>query len=264
MASNQNHIIDLYGDGMYEDNRAAQSRANSIEFHYTKKCIDPYMTMDSTVAEIGCATGYYAMHFADKCKSYHGIDIVPDNIAVFQKKVRDRKLENVKAEIGDATDLRALEDDHFDIVLVLGPMYHLPEKERGLVMRESKRICKPGGIIVFAYINKTGAYVQACLDWKEIYPNRKGNEYVLRKGTDDQRPGVFYFTMPEEIAETAAGYSLTILRNVGVDFKFNAEYINNMPDGQFEAWMEISDMMCGSESCTGLSNHALLVCRKPV
>ena len=264
MASNQNHVIDLYGDGAYEDQRAAQSRADNMEFYYTKRCIEPYITADSIVAEIGCATGYYAMHFADKCKQYHGVDIVPGNIEVLQRKIRDRKLKNVSAEVGDATDLRALGDDHFDIVLVLGPMYHLPKEERELVMRESKRICKPGGIIVFAYINKTGAYVQACLDWKEIYPNRKGNEYVLRKGTDDQRPDVFYFTMPEEMAQTAALFELEVLRNVGVDFTFNAEYINSMPEDQFEAWMEISDLMCGSESCTGLSNHALLVCRKPV
>lgn len=264
MASNQDHIIELYGDGTYEDTRASRTRAGNMEFHYTKKCIEPYMTADSTVIEIGCATGYYGMHFADKCKRYHGVDIVPGNIEIFQKKIRDRNLENVKAETGDATDLRAIGDSQYDIVLVLGPMYHLPEAERELVMRESDRICRKGGIIVYAYINKTGAYVQACLDWKEIYPNGKGNEYVLRKGTDDQRPDVFYFTMPEEIAETAALFGLTVLRNVGVDFKFDMEYINNMTEDQFQAWMEISDMMCESESCTGLSSHALLVCRKPV
>jgi len=264
MASNQKHLIDLYGDGTFEDNRASQSRASSMEFHYTKKCIEPYMNADSIVAEIGCATGYYAMYFADKCKQYHGFDIVPGNIEVFQQKIRDRKLDNVKAKVGDATDLHMLGDNHFDIVLVLGPMYHLPPGERAMVMRESTRICKAGGIIACAYINKAGAYLQACLEYKEIYPNLDTNEYVLGKGTDDQRPDVFYFTMPEEMAQTAASSGLEVLRNVGVDFIFNPEYINNMPPDRFDAWMELSDLMCESESCTGLSNHALLVCKKPV
>jgi len=264
MASNQDHVINLYGDGAYEDQRAEHSRADNMEFHYTKKHIEPYIHADSIVAEIGCATGYYAMHFSDKCRQYHGVDIVPGNIAVFQEKIRERKLENVRAEIGDATDLRGLGDQRFDVVLALGPMYHLPKEERERVIRESKRICKAGGIIVFAYINKAGAYVKACLEYKEIYPNQKTNEYVLRKGVDDQRPDVFYFTMPEEMAKTAALSGLTVLRNIGVDFTFDAEYINGMPEDQYAAWMELSELMCGSESCTGLSNHALLICRKPV
>jgi 2-polyprenyl-3-methyl-5-hydroxy-6-metoxy-1,4-benzoquinol methylase len=263
MASNENLVVGLYGDGSFEDMRASRSRADGLEFHYTKKLIGAYIDAESTVIEIGCATGYYGMYFAGRCKSYLGIDIVPANIDIFNEKIKKSGLKNIQAQTGDATAL-AQKDGSFDVVLVLGPMYHLPPDERDSVMKESKRVCKRGGVIAFAYINKVGAYVKACLneEWKHIYPNLRTNDFIFRQGTDDERPGLFFFTMPEEIERIAAGHGLTVLKNTGVDFTFNAEDINNMPEEQFAAWMEISDWMCSSPSCTGMSNHALLICRK--
>ena len=62
--------------------------------------------------------------------------------------------------------------------------------------------------------------------------------------------------------EIAVEHGLTVLKNIGVDFLQNSGIINNMTDEQFEAWLELSDFMVNSPSCTGLSCHALLICRK--
>jgi len=85
---------------------------------------------------------------------------------------------------------------------------------------------------------------------------------VLIQGIDDVLPDVFFFTMPEEIEQDAAANGLTIVQNAGVDFTFNASDINNMPDEKYAAWIEVLDYMFKRKSCTGISNHAVLVCRK--
>ena len=82
------------------------------------------------------------MFLLDKCKTYKGIDITPEHIELFNEKVRKANIKNITAEIGDATNLRNVENDEYDIVLVLGPMYHLPKNERNLVFLEAKRVCK--------------------------------------------------------------------------------------------------------------------------
>ena len=41
-----------------EDNRATQSKADSIEFIFTKKLLEKYINKQSNVIEIGCGTGY--------------------------------------------------------------------------------------------------------------------------------------------------------------------------------------------------------------
>ena len=263
MASNAELVRQKYADPSYEDGRAERSRAAGFEFHYTKKHLTPYIIPIDHVVEIGCATGHYGMHFASRCKSYTGVDLSPANIGEFRRKIAEAGLENVRAEVGDATDLSAFSDGQFDVVLCLGPMYHLPAEERELVFQECRRICRPGGIVAFAYINKGGAYMKGYLVWPEQYPNAFCNEMVLEKGTDDRHPGLFYFSTPEEMNFRARENGLEVLKNVGVDFTYDEETINTMNDEQLEAFMRFHDFLCDSPSCTGMSDHGLLICRKP-
>lgn len=261
MATNENKIRERYSNGK-EDTRAEWSRASGLEFYYTKKILAEYINTSSNVIELGCATGYYAMHFADKCHKYLGIDITPENIAIFNDKITSASLKNVSAKLGDATNLDSIDSNNFDVVLCLGPMYHLPPEERELVFAECKRICKKGGIIAVAYISPYGAYLKGILRMPEYYPNQKANEFILKKGIDDLRPELFFFTKPEDIAKMARSHNLSIIKNVGVDYSFNDIIVNEMTEEQFKAYMVLLDYMTESESCTGLSNHSLLICKK--
>jgi len=247
-----------------EDKRAFGTKAEQIEFIYTKKLLDQYIKPSMSVVELGCGTGYYGLYLSKMCRSYHGVDLAPKHIEQFQTKIDEQGLSNLSASVGDATYLPEIQDSAFDIVMTFGPMYHLPHEERLKVILESKRICKAGGLILFAYINKIGAYLRACIDenMKLNYPNKKTNESVLMQGVDDVLPDVFFFTMPEEIEQDVAANGLTIVQNAGVDFTFNAGGINDMSDEKYAAWIEVLDYMFKSKSCTGVSNHAVLVCRK--
>ena len=263
MASNQEKIIEHYS-GYQEDNRAKESRSASLEFHYTKQILSEYFTSKSCVIELGCATGYYGMYFADKCAEYTGVDISPDHIAVFNEKIVTEKKKNIHAVVGDATALSEFSDNSFDIVLCFGPMYHLPHEERLEVFDECYRIARSGAILAFAYINGLGAYVAACVHDKlrSTYPNKETNNSVFKLKTDDQLPGVFFFTSPEEMEYAAKQKKLEVLKNCGVNFHFAACAIDEMDEEQFEAYMELTDKMSISPYCTGLSAHALLICRK--
>lgn len=262
MASNEKNIIIRYGDGSREENRSLGNRADyNMEYKYTKQILDRYITKDSTVLEIGCGTGYYGMYLTDKCKKYVGVDIAPGNIELLRKKIRDNNLSNVEAFVGDATNLSHIEDNSFDVVLVFGPVYHLPPDESELAFAESKRICKPSGIIMFSYINKIGVYIGACLNQPEVYPNSQKNKSILNDGIDDTRDNIYWFTTPEEMEETARTFRMEVIENSGVDFIFMPEMFNQPPDRK-EAWEEFADFLCRSKSCAGFANHAVIVCRK--
>ncbi len=262
MSLNENLVLNNYSNKS-EDQRAYISRANGLEFYFTKKLLEKYITKHSKVIEIGCGTGYYGMFLCDKCKEYIGIDLTPENIELFNEKIQKENIKNITVMIGDATNLLNIGENEFDVVLVLGPMYHLPPNERDMAFDEAKRICKKDGIIMFAYQSKLGAYLQAgILSYPNHYPNKKTNEYVLIKETDDERPGLFYFTTSQKIEEAAKLRGLEVIKNVGVNFVFNKEQINNMDDEKYECWLEFSEYMCNDESCTGLSNHSILICKK--
>lgn len=261
VASNQEQIRENYAHGK-EVERAFESRASGLEFHYTKKILGKHIMPDSSIIELGCGGGYYGVYFADKCAKYVGIDITPENIAVFEKKIKHSGFYHVRASVGDATNLYNIGNNSFDVVLCLGPMYHLPPKERELVFTECKRIAKPGAVLAFAYISAMGAYLKAVLMRSDQYPNKETNEYALKQGTDDQKTGLFFYATPEQMAESAKNHGLEIIKNAGVDFTFNDNIINNMNDEKFEAWLELTDYMFENESCSGLANHSLLICRK--
>lgn len=264
MSSNQEKILQKYGDGTKENHRAEKSRASGLEFHYTKKQLDKFIKATDRVLEVGCATGYYGMYYADKCREYVGIDIVPSHIEIFQSKIDAAGLKNVSCRVGDATNLSEIPDGSFDVVLCLGPVYHLPPAEQDKVLAECSRVCRDGGVVAISYLNSVGEYAGCCVhdEWRAHYPNERANELVLEKFTDDVHEDVFFFTMPERIEADATRYGLTKMQNLGTHFTLMMSVVNGMTDGQFALLKPLYDQMASYESCTGMSNHALLICRK--
>lgn len=261
MSINESKIVEEYSS-LFEDKRATSSRSTSLEYHYTKKHLEGLIKKTDRVLEVGCATGYYGLYYADKCKEYVGVDIVPHHIDLFKQKIIDNNLSNVSCFVGDATNLVGIEDGRFDVVLCLGPMYHLPLAEREKVFAECRRVCKNGGILAFAYINKIGVYAGACIIDEQRYPNELANRNVIENGIDDMRPETFFYTTPEEMNMTAEKHSLSKLKNLGTDFFVTMKIVDAMTDERFEIMRPLYDQMTSHESCTGMSNHALLVCRK--
>jgi len=262
MSSNQSKIREKYSHANEGERALNSSRSESLEFHYTKKILDEYIKPDNRVIELGCGGGYYGMYFADKCAEYIGVDITSENIAAFERNIKTAGLSNVQAFVGDAINLSEFSDNSFDIVLCLGPMYHLPQEERLIVFKECNRIAKPNAIIAFAYVNGIGAYAGACIKWGHIYPNAEENKYVFEYKTSDTNPGLFFFTSPEEMEHDAKQNKLEVLKNCGLDFWIISNAIDIMSEEQFDCYWELADKMNESPSCTGLSNHALLICRK--
>ncbi len=254
-----NKIIDFYDDfsaRVGEDTRANLTRSSSLEFHYTKKAMSEYVTKDSRILEIGCGTGYYGVYFADKCKEYVGAELYQPHVDIFNRKIKENGFSNVSCSQGDALNLSEIADNSFDIVCSFGPMYHLSQSDRETAFAECTRVCKPGGIAAFAFINRIGVYAGACIIDEATYPNKLTNDYVLKKGIDDRRPEIFFFTTPEEMIETAGKHGFQKIRCMGTDYFVTRDVVDRMDDEKFEAYMELADEMVMHESCSGMSNHA--------
>ena len=239
MADNAERIKEKYRDGA-EDKRASQSRYGALEFEYTKRHLEEFIHEGADVIELGCGTGYYAMHFSSRCRTYLGVDMVPEHIAILEEKIRVSGRKNVRAQLGDATALTEVAGGSFDVVLCLGPMYHLPDRERELVFAQCRRILRPGGIAAFAYVNKVGVYAGGCIHDK------------LRAS----------YPMPEEMEEAAARHGFVKLKNLGTDFFITMSIVEAMSEERFALLRPLLNEMASHGSCTGMSNHALLVCRK--
>jgi len=98
--------------------------------------------------EIGCGDGQVAKYLAEEYNAeVIGIDIDPQRIMLACKNVNGGL--NLRYLEADATDL-TFSDDSFDMVLSLGVLHHV-QNSLG-VLKEVKRVLKPGGYFVFADI----------------------------------------------------------------------------------------------------------------
>ena len=97
------------------------------------------------VLEMGCGTGIVTVAIAPNVREITGIDISPKMIAKAQEKALRQNIENVTFKVLDASEL-PFPDHAFDVVLLPNLLQLVPQPEK--VIKESRRLLKPGGTLV--------------------------------------------------------------------------------------------------------------------
>lgn len=104
------------------------------------------------ILDVGGGTGPYAFELARLGYQVDLVDAVPLHIDQALSHVDARLLHS--ATVGDARALSA-EDDSYDAVFLMGPLYHLVERDDRLkALRESHRVLRSGGMIFAAAISQ--------------------------------------------------------------------------------------------------------------
>ena len=146
-------ILDHYKANS-EDERL-QTDTGILEFIRTKEIIARFCQSDRMkILDIGGGTGPYAFWLSALKHEAHLIDPVEKHIKIAKEKnaTTDYPLKSVL--VGDARYLK-YPDNTFDIVLLLGPLYHLTEvKERAKAILEAKRVLKTKGFLFSAFISR--------------------------------------------------------------------------------------------------------------
>ena len=109
-----------------------------------KKSTPPPPVPPAQVLDVGGATGVHASWLAQDGYQVRLVDISPRHVAKANSELGSL---GVVAELGDARALAAPADS-YDVVLLFGPLYHLPARDDRLVaLREAARVTRPGGVV---------------------------------------------------------------------------------------------------------------------
>ena len=124
-----------------------------VEFERTKEILQRYLpNPPGEILDVGGGPVAYAFWLAEKGYTVHLIDIVP--LHVEQAKANESSQHLATIRQGDAREID-LESGSIDVVLLLGPLYHLPERsDRIKALSEAYRVLKPGGIVFCAGISR--------------------------------------------------------------------------------------------------------------
>ena len=104
------------------------------------------VTKGLKVLDLGCGDGTTALPAAKLGADVLGVDIARNLVEAGNRRAAELGLSNCKFQEGDASDLRALPDRTFDLVVsIFGAMF---APNPSAVAKEMVRVTKPGGRIV--------------------------------------------------------------------------------------------------------------------
>ncbi|MFE9886131.1 class I SAM-dependent methyltransferase [Streptomyces scopuliridis] len=141
-------IAAFYSDTITEADRLTTSADGRLELIRTQELLRRYLpAAPSRILDVGGGPGVHARWLTEDGYTVHLIDPVP-------RHIEQAKGAGCTVELGDARRLTA-EDASYDVVLVLGPLYHLIDSaDRHRALREAYRVVRPGGIVAAAGINR--------------------------------------------------------------------------------------------------------------
>lgn len=263
----KNKVVEYY-ENYNEEDRITTNNARKIEYLTTIKKFDEILKGNLEILDCAAGTGAYAFYLADKGHTLTATDITPRHITYINEHLKD-KAYTMKTCVLDATDMSCFADESFDVVLNMGPFYHiLDENARKKCFEESLRVLKKDGYLAVAYIPRL--YVNQMIAMSNVeYVDRKLLNQINRTGVlkhDD--PKCFwtdtYYSSYEEMQELYKKYNLEIVTHFAQDGM--APLFHNTVDGwtdeQFNTWLEYHLSVCTEKTIMDMSNHVMIIGKK--
>ncbi len=200
------HKIYEYYAHQIESNRL-ELEAFKLEGIRTKEIIARYLQKENLeILDVGGGAGYYSFWLEGKGHHVSLVDLSPTNIELVKERSQSIGNPLNRIEIGDAVNLN-FSDDQFDIVLLLGPLYHLTNRnDRIKALSEARRVLKTGGILIAAIITRYASLIdgfQRDLVYDDRFYDLLRND--LKTGIHENKTDnleyftTAYFHKPEEV-----------------------------------------------------------------
>lgn len=227
----------------------------------------------ATVLDVGGAAGAYALWLAQAGYTVHLLDAVPRLVAEARRRSGASTRPLSSCRLGDA---RALDypDEVADVVLLLGPLYHLTEKtDRARALGEAARVLKPGGRLFAAAISRWASALDGLAHGVLADPQFAAivqqdlQDGQHRNATD--RLDYFttaYFHRPEELREEVLGAGLVLDGVYGLEGPgwFLPDVAERVLDaGRRAELLQLARVFESEPSVVGISAHLLAVAARP-
>lgn len=238
-----------------ENDRLNKSQAARVEFLTTVRYIEKYLAPGAKILDVGAGAGEYSLHFARKGYSVSALELADANIATFRAKVTDD--DPIDLVQGNAMDMSRYDNDSFDIVLLLGPLYHLrDEADKIRCIEEAKRVCKPDGKIFFAFITNDMVILtmqQAHADYLMT------GDYNKETFKLDDFPFVFHTV--DHCRELLCKAGITICHEVASDgaSELLQDLVNGLDEASYQQYLRFHFYICEKPEFLGMSNHLLFI-----
>ena len=258
------YLVDFYET--YEEDSRLASRHGSVEFLTTMRYVERYLRPGHRILEIGAGTGRYSHALARRGYQVDAVELVEHNMEIFRKNTLAG--ERISISQGNALDLSAFPDEQYDMVLLLGPLYHLyDQQDKRQAVREAIRVARRGGVIFAAYVISDGCLVDEGFKREHI----SVAEYVRTGLLDAQTfaarsepKDLFELVRKEDIDRLMSVFPVKRLHYIAADgcALLLREAIDVMDEETFRLYLNYHFATCERGDMVGITSHALDIFQK--
>lgn len=232
--------------------------------------IEKYLSGGQYIFDSACGTGRIAEIMLEKGFKMGLNDLSDCNVELSNKRLS--KYENLLfCNQADAVNSEDWKRESWDAIFILGPLYHLINRENRLkVLRLAAGSVKKGGYVFSSFMTRTSAMVFGLKDNPEGILQPMGVNELWATGTDENfvmgtewfENG--YFSNPVEINPLITEAGLTPLHLAGAEgiFGERLELYHNLPENLKKPWMDFVIGHCEDPNMVNLSKHLLSVAVK--
>lgn len=269
----------------FNEEKRLQSRHGQVEYHTTMHYIHRFLellqrerevdrelgqvesghvenrhTEPLKIVDIGAGTGRYSVALAAEGYDVTAVELVKYNLGILKQKGA-----NVKAYQGNALKLKRFADNSFDLTLLFGPMYHLhSDADQIQALSEAKRVTRPGGIIMVAYVMNDYSVIKYGFMEDHIAERVQNGEltedFQIRHNEDE----LYDYVRLEQI--DALNRAVGLKRELIIAPDGPADYIrpvlNAMDEETFDLFLQYQLKNCERPELLGASSHTVDILRK--
>ncbi|MFW6029208.1 MAG: class I SAM-dependent methyltransferase [Halanaerobiales bacterium] len=253
------------------ENEWQRLERHRIEFDITKRYLGEYIKNTSKILDVGGGPGRYSIHLARQRHEVTLLDLSSGNIHLAREKARDANV-NIRDYIhANALELSEKVVGEFDVVLCMGPLYHLIEvRDRIKVIDECIKKLKKGGLFFAAFISAFAPIIDFIKNYPEEIINFKPNllKYLEdgRNIVSEENPGFTdaYFIKPDEIEDFMDNFDLEkkiITGLEGLPAQSEAK-INSLSEEAYQGWLDLVYQTSRNPLTWASSEHFLYIGKK--
>ena len=257
----------------FERDRLFHGGERRLELARTLELLDRFLpSAPARLIDVGGGPGAYAAIWARRGYDVHLYDLLELHVQQAQQAADAQPEHPFTAQVADARSIPE-PDASADVVVLLGPLYHLAEQaQRAAVLLEARRMLKPGGVVAAVGISRFAALLDGL--WQGWLSDPLFRGLAERDLVDGQHrnpdpvryPQWFttaYFHRPEDLVDevSGAGFGAVSLHGIEGPGWLMQEHWSD-PDRR-EQMLFAARAVESEPSLSGLSSHMLAVGTKP-